>query len=66
MDGFHLGLDADIALGVTLVADNADGRLVDQVDRSAQLARNAECLAVPAWIFVDEDCFRIFHINPGV
>ena len=66
MDGFHLGLDADIALGIPLVTDNADRRLVDQVHRSAEFARDAECLAVPAWILVDEDCLRIFHINPGV
>ena len=54
MDCRHLGADTDVALRIALRADNADRRLMDEVDRSAEFARDAKRLAVAARILVDQ------------
>ena len=54
MDCRHLGADTDVALRIALRADNADRRLMDEVDRGAEFARDAKCLAVAARVLVDK------------
>jgi hypothetical protein len=61
VDRLDLGHDAQVALAVTLGADDADRRLVDQVGIGADGARDADRLGGAAGMPVDEDGRR-FHL----
>ena len=53
MDHLDLALHAQIALGITLVADHADGRFVDQVDVRSKLSRDANGLCISAGVAIE-------------
>ena len=61
MDRFDLGHDAEVALAVTLGADHADRRLVDECRIGAKLARDPDGLGRASRMAVDEHDIRVFH-----
>lgn len=59
MDGLDLLLHTQIALGIALVADHADGRFMNQIDVRAKLPSDANRLRISTRIIVKKNLFRI-------
>ena len=64
MNAVHLGPDPDIALRITLVSNDANRRLVDQIHRGAEFTRHAERLAITPGVGIDQNGLGVFHVSP--
>ena len=58
---FEAALDAQIALGIALVADHADGGFMNEVDIGAKLPGDADRLGIAAGVVVEKNRFGISH-----
>ena len=59
---FYLTLDAQIALRIALVTDDADRGFMDEFDIGPKLTGNTDSLRTATGVFVNQNRPRILHV----